>query len=299
MTDVFLSYAREDRERAEILARAFEARGWTVWWDRRIVAGQAFDVAIERELEAARSIVVLWSRLSTTSEWVKNEAAFASERGVLVPVLIDDVKLPLEFRRRQTVQLVDWHGDPSDQGFQALCDGIESTLGRGAQPTPRSAHVPTSRRRSRKTWAVLAAIVVVLGLGLFAMAPWRAFTPQHPSRAERAVVETSARGTQTSAPVTELADLVVGTYSGAVIADSKGGSRSDVGVTIVKLDPSTVRVTSSYRRLGSADIALTRIGNQIVSAEGDTPFIVDLDRNPPTLVFDPRSEVAYRGTKQR
>ena len=99
--------------------------------------------------------------------------------------------------------------------------------------------------------------------------------------------------------VAELADLVVGTYFGDIIADSKGGSRSDVGVTITKLDRLTVRVTSDYRRLGTVDVTLTRIGNQIHSAEGDTPFIVDLDRNPPTLIFDPRSEVAYRGAKQK
>jgi hypothetical protein len=70
------------------------------------------------------------------------------------------------------------------------------------------------------------------------------------------------------------------------MSDSKGGSRSDVGVTVTKLDRTTVRVASDYRRLGP-------------NAEGETPFIVDLDRNPPTLLFNPRNEVAYGGTKQR
>ena len=124
MTDVFLSYANEDRERAATLARSLEAAGWSVWWDRKIVAGHAFDEAIERELETAKSVVVLWSRSSVTSEWVKNEAAAAAERDVLVPASIERVRLPLEFRRKQTADLADWTGDTPHEGFQALCAGI-------------------------------------------------------------------------------------------------------------------------------------------------------------------------------
>lgn len=136
MTDVFISYAREDRDRAHKLANALAAFGWSVWWDRKIITGEAFDQAIERELETAKSIVVLWSEHSIASEWVKSEAAVASERGVLVPALIDSVKLPLEFRRKQTADLIGWDGEPSHSGFQALCEGISTRIGDAALPEP-------------------------------------------------------------------------------------------------------------------------------------------------------------------
>lgn len=51
MTDIFISYASEDRDRAEALANVLAALGWSVWWDRKIIAGQAFDHAIEAALE--------------------------------------------------------------------------------------------------------------------------------------------------------------------------------------------------------------------------------------------------------
>jgi len=68
MSDIFISYAREDREKAKALAVIFEAQGWSVWWDRNIPAGKSFDSIIEAEIEAAKCIVVLWSANSATSD---------------------------------------------------------------------------------------------------------------------------------------------------------------------------------------------------------------------------------------
>ncbi len=39
MSDIFISYAREDREIAGRLAGALEAAGWSVWWDSKLRAG--------------------------------------------------------------------------------------------------------------------------------------------------------------------------------------------------------------------------------------------------------------------
>ena len=311
MTDVFVSYASEDRERAGQLAQVLGARGWSVWWDRKIIAGQAFDQAIERELEAARCVVVLWSAHSIDSEWVKNEAAVAAERGVLVPALIDGVRLPLEFRRKQTADLVNWHGEAGHAGLQALCEGVAHVLGAAApQPVAEARASP----RQRRLWPAVVALVVLLGLGLYAGVAWRAAPSGEvavvsppaaieppPERAPPAVQPTATPAEAPAPPAANapgLADLVVGRYHGDVIADSKGASRSDIEVTISRIDRATVRVSSDYRRIGAVEVNLTRNGNQIFAADGDTPFIVDLDRSPPSLVFDPHSELAYRGTRR-
>jgi hypothetical protein len=147
MSDLFLSYAREDRECAESFAGALKNRGWTVWWDRRIQVGRSFSAEIERELDAAPCVLVLWSRNSVASEWVQNEAAEAARRKVLVPVRIEDVRPPLEFRRLQAADLFDWRNGFKGLEFEACLASIEvlaqrdvrshvATLQVGPQPQP-------------------------------------------------------------------------------------------------------------------------------------------------------------------
>jgi hypothetical protein len=53
--DIFISYAHEDREKAKTLANVLAARGWKVWWDRKIAPGEAFDVVIERQLRTCNA----------------------------------------------------------------------------------------------------------------------------------------------------------------------------------------------------------------------------------------------------
>jgi hypothetical protein len=102
---IFISYAHEDRARAEQLAARFVAAGWSVWWDRQIVGGSHFDKATEEAIAAAKVVVVLWSHASVASHWVRAEAAWALDRDKLLPVMIDDVDRPLQFFHVQTIDL--------------------------------------------------------------------------------------------------------------------------------------------------------------------------------------------------
>lgn len=128
MSDIFFSYAREDRSRAELLVRALQSEGWSVWWDKTIPAGQTFDEVIERNLNAARCVVVLWSITSVAKEWVRTEAQEGEERHILVPVLIDKVKIPLAFRLKQAADLVGWQGDKKAPEYSQLVTDIRTVL---------------------------------------------------------------------------------------------------------------------------------------------------------------------------
>jgi serine/threonine-protein kinase len=178
-SDVFLAYANEDAPTAMSVVRGFQSRGWSVFWDRTIPPGLTFDQVIERELDAARCVVVLWSRASAASDWVKTEAAEGARRGILVPVLIEDVRIPLQFRRIQAASLIGWSGQAAHPDFHPIARAVSQKLGgtesaekpsldmgEGPQPSfPGGASEPPRAgvRRRRMSLALVAAALLLLG----------------------------------------------------------------------------------------------------------------------------------------
>jgi hypothetical protein len=171
MSDVFVSYANEDRAWAQMLARALEGRGWSIFWDRTIPIGKTWRETIGRELNEARCVVVIWSKASIASGWVQEEADDAKQRGILVPVLIEGVEPPIGFRSIQAADLSDWNATEPTQAFLRLTNDISQLIGSRSKK-PEEAHVeeppPTpppvpapSARRSRWALAIAAAVIVI------------------------------------------------------------------------------------------------------------------------------------------
>lgn len=180
MTDIFVSYASEDLERTAALIRGFRSRGWSVWSDQSIQAGRSWDRAIEAALDDCRCVVVLWSKASTSSDWVRSEASHGNKRRVLVPILIDDVAddIPLEFSRIQAASLVGWDGDQAAPEFREAAEAVAAVLEpkeRAPVPPPPSPKATTSLRNPGAR--VLAAAGCVL-LGLVLALGWFSERPQ-------------------------------------------------------------------------------------------------------------------------
>ena len=147
MADIFLSYDSEDRDRVRPLVAALESLSWSVFWDFTIPAGLTWDRHIGTELKKARSVVVVWSRASVESEYVREEAKEGHSRRILIPVRLNEVEPPFGFRLLQSANLAEWDGDMSAPGFQALIEGLERVVG----PAPSSAPMANARGVAGRT----------------------------------------------------------------------------------------------------------------------------------------------------
>jgi hypothetical protein len=159
-----------------------------------------------------------------------------------------------------------------------LCSGVAAKVTPGkvaATHPPPVPKVSGFRQRFRWKWVSVPAIAVLLGLLIFWV--WA--------------------GNGDKSHGVDLADLVAGVYHGDVVSDAKGSSVSDVTLTITKLSQRKVRVSSDYKRLGVAEIELNRVGNTIQSIGGRSLLLLEMDKNPPRLSFNPDGNVAYVGQR--
>lgn len=108
MADVFISYARDDRDKVTPIAEALKAEGFSVWMDTEIRSGERFRKVIKREALAAACILVCWSPKASDSEWVEAEAEIGRNADKLAQILVDgpdEFSPPLPFGGRHISDL--------------------------------------------------------------------------------------------------------------------------------------------------------------------------------------------------
>lgn len=174
MASVFLSYDHDDAGRAAPIASALEKAGHSVWWDRHISGGAEYNDEIEAAVEKADAVVVLWSKRSVRSAWVRDEAAEGRERGKLVPVLIDAIKPPMGFRQFQTIDLSRSGRSLSAAPLQQLLDSIDRIGGDSRTSPPASVSGPSGRFGwpSRRT-GVVAGVLALIAIAAVLVWNWR------------------------------------------------------------------------------------------------------------------------------
>lgn len=167
MADVFVSYKGEDRARVAPLVATLEATGLSVWWDARIGAGDHWRREISAALDAAKCVIVIWSRRSVGAKgvFVQDEATRALRRNIYLPVRIDRVEPPLGFGEIQALSLVGWKGDPSDPRIVRLREEIAGILAgqRSTRPPAEPAH--GIHRRQMLVGAGSVGVLALAGVG--------------------------------------------------------------------------------------------------------------------------------------
>ena len=137
MPDIFISYAHEDQERVRPIVQELEKR-WSVFWDKKIPPGKTWENSIGKALEESPCVLVVCSHSSVKSDWVKEEADEARNKGTLVPIFLDKVEPPTGFQHIHAADLSDWKNNNVHQGFQLLIGAIESKISFATLPVTDS-----------------------------------------------------------------------------------------------------------------------------------------------------------------
>ncbi len=164
MTDVFVSYKREDEARVGRLVRGLKDAGLSAWWDRDLPGGEIWRADIQAALDAAACAIVVWTHASVGAGggFVHDEASRAHRRRVLVPVLFDDVTPPLGFGEVQAIDLRHWRGSQRDPLFRDLVEALRAKV-EGREPARATG--PTRRLVRR---AIYGSAASALGLAIAA-----------------------------------------------------------------------------------------------------------------------------------
>ena len=178
MADVFISYRKADRAKAEALANALKVENLDVWWDTALETGQTFDEKIQSVLEQCKAVIVIWSKESVKSDWVRAESSIGRERGILVPVMIQPVNIPVPFNLLHTADLIGWHGDRAHAGYQDVVKQVKELAGKSHVKPLK----PPPNRALRALWRTVAvvAVVAVVGASIWVFRPWETFRPKDP-----------------------------------------------------------------------------------------------------------------------
>ncbi|MBK6702330.1 MAG: toll/interleukin-1 receptor domain-containing protein [Caulobacteraceae bacterium] len=238
MADIFISYASEDRARVRPLARSAQARGFNIWWDRSLAAGQDYTAIIEKELKGAKAVIVVWTQSSANSTFVRDEAGRARDEGRLVPVMLDQVQIPLGFGAFQAEDFTRWNGGANAPQMQLLVEVLSAKLsGREVN----SGEI--QRRRSRlgmrvRIVSVLTVMALIAGIAWVVNDFVRPAPPPTDLRAE--LLRLLAEGQLTPEQAIQLAQMLetgaLGQTADARLGAPSPGASSEVATSPAPTD---------------------------------------------------------------
>lgn len=143
---LFISYARPDRPRAESLTLRLRQAGITVWLDSDLLGGQAWWDRILDQLRTCDAVVVVISAAAIKSHACRSERQYAMELGKpILPLTVEPMRtemLPADIAGRPVID----YSQPSEDAAFELIGAIRALPSPGElpYPLPTAPAVPTS-----------------------------------------------------------------------------------------------------------------------------------------------------------
>jgi len=133
-----------------------------VWWDEKLQTGQKWEASIDEALRTASVVLVLWSKESVKSEWVKQEASYAKVTENLVQARIDDCSIPSQFASLQAADLRSWNKRENASEFVdivAEINRIRESVSDQTQSLPAATAPPSDIKGMTGKYVLFATIL--------------------------------------------------------------------------------------------------------------------------------------------
>ena len=164
--DVFISYKSEEEPVARHIREVLEANGISCWMaPDSIPVGSNYMKQIPEAIENCRAMVVVISRKSQQSVWVKNEFSEAiSKHKLIIPYVIQDCELEDEFAFSMSTmqQVFAWKDE--EQALKKIVHDIREALGK---EDSAKVEIRVVRKNKYLPAILIAAVVCVLIAALF------------------------------------------------------------------------------------------------------------------------------------
>lgn len=129
--DVFISYKKEEADKAQRLLEALEVAGYSAVYDATgLNLNENFADKLESLIRRARKVVVLWTEMSASSDWVRDEARLARDLDKYLGVVVEpnsDIALDLRNLHKIDLTRMDF-----DAGVDVIVNEIADQLGLGS-----------------------------------------------------------------------------------------------------------------------------------------------------------------------
>ncbi len=117
-SNVCLLYSESERVIANKIEEALKYYSIDIWHPQNIEIGAQIFIETKKAIEKAKIILVLWSINSVQDALLIDLATEAKKaKKVIIHVLIERVKVPLEFTGIKTADLVGWNGNKKNEQF--------------------------------------------------------------------------------------------------------------------------------------------------------------------------------------
>lgn len=132
--DVFISYARSERNRVEPIKLKLEALGVSVFFDvEGIDGGATFPDVIDQALRKSRAVLCAWSPIYFQRPWCLIECRNAKAQNRLVPIAtqaIDEFTPPADLQGVNYYDLAGWTGSNDHEDWNRTLKRLGVLIGR-------------------------------------------------------------------------------------------------------------------------------------------------------------------------